>query len=100
MNKRSDMFSITELYKSETVRTIVWRTLCPVFEKQFENLMEKGEVIESNLVKKAKNNKFHIKELFISFGFPLETLEDLKECLNSVKEVQNSPKCKEIVDGE
>lgn len=99
--KKCEKSTLTGLYKSPNVRDIVWRTLCPIFEESFENLMQKGEVIESNLVKKAKNNKFYLKELFIEFGFPLESLEDLKESITSLKVVRDYPSnCKDVVDGD
>ena len=63
MNKRLNRISLTDLYKSQSVRDIVWRCLCPEFEAQFEKLMKRGDAVKSSLVKKANNKKFWIKEL-------------------------------------
>lgn len=77
--------SLSELYKTPRIRELIWQTLSSVFVEQFEKLIKKGEYIESGLVKKAKDNKFYLKELFIVYGFPLDSLEDLKDCLTFLK---------------
>ena len=88
---RLDKVSLTSLYKSPSVREKVWRCLCPEFEREFERLMARGDAIESTLIKKARQKKFYIKELFIEFGFCMETLEDIKNCLNFLEELEKPP---------
>ena len=72
--------------------------LCPEFEHLFEKLIIHGEAVESAVVKKAKQRKFFIKELFIEFGYPLDKLEDLKACVDFLIELEKSPTCGDTVD--
>ena len=95
---RLDRGSLTSLYKTPSVRDKVWRCLCPEFECKFEKLIQQGEVIESRIVERAKQNKFYLKELFIEFGFPMESLEDIKANLEFLKELERPPPCGDFVD--
>ena len=74
--------SLSKLYKTPSIIELVWDCLCPVFDDRFEYLMEKGLNVGSNLVKIAKSKKHWVKRLFIEFGHPLDSLEDLKNCLD------------------
>ena len=74
--------SLSKLYKTPSIIELVWNCLCPVFDDRFEYLMEKGLNVGSNLVKIAKSKKHWVKRLFIEFGHPLDSLEDLKNCLD------------------
>jgi len=47
--------------------------------------MDDGKNLQSLLVKKAKARKILIKELVIEYGYQLETLDDLKLCLDALK---------------
>ena len=90
---RLDRLSLTSLYRTPSVRDKVWRCLCPEFECKFEKLIQQGEVIESRLVDRAKQKKFYLKELFIEFGFSMESLEDIKANLDFLKELERPPPC-------
>lgn len=74
--------SLSKLYKTPSINELVWNCLCPVFDDKFDYLMEKGLNVGSNLIKLAKSKKHWIKRLFIEYGHPLDTLEDLKNCLD------------------
>ena len=85
MNKREDRISLSRLYKSNDFRDKVWDLLCHDFNEIFERLIKEATNVRSLLVKPAKINKFLIKELVIEYGEPLDSLSDLKNCLDILK---------------
>ena len=91
MNKKSDKKTLSDLYKTSSTRDLVWRVLAPEFEQKFAKLIERGELLESSLVGKANSKKFWIKELFIEYGLPLESLEDLKSALVFLNDLESTP---------
>ena len=91
MNKKSDKITLSDLYKTSTTRDLVWRVLASEFEQKFTKLIERGELLESSLVGKAISKKFWIKELFIEYGLPLESLEDLKSALVFLSDLESTP---------
>ena len=91
MNKKTEKICLTCLYKTPSTRDLVWRFLSPEFEQNFDKLSERGEILESSLVGRAISKKFLIKELFIEFGFPLESLEDLKTALEYLDDLEKRP---------
>ena len=91
MNKKSDKITLSDLYKTSTTRDLVWRVLASEFEQKFTKLIERGELLESSLVGKAISKKFWIKELFIEYGLPLESLEDLKSALVFLNDLESTP---------
>ena len=91
MNKKSDKITLSDLYKTSTTRDLVWRVLASEFEQKFTKLIERGELLESSLVGKAISKKFWIKELFIEYGLPLESLEDLKSALVFLSDLESIP---------
>ena len=91
MNNKIQRICLSCLYKTPSTRDLVWRLLAPEFETKFEKVIERGEILESSLVGRAISKKFWLKELFIEYGSPLETLEDLKTALQILKDLENTP---------
>jgi len=85
MDKKSERVSLSKLYKSESIRNTVWDVLSEDFDDSFNRIMDDGKNLQSLLVKKAKARKILIKELVIEYGYQLETLDDLKSCLDALK---------------
>ena len=74
MDKKELKPCLSDLYKNEHIRNIIWDILGEDFEESFGKLMKEGKSIKSLLVKTAKLHKIEIKKIFIEFGFELETL--------------------------
>ena len=91
MNKKCDKITLSDLYKTSSTRDLVWRVLTQEFEQKFTKLIERGELLESSLVGRAISKKFWLKELFVEYGLPLETLEDLKSALLFLSDLENTP---------
>ena len=90
MEKKSKRITLSNLYKSESVRNTVWGVLSEDFEDAFNRLLKEGSNFESKLIKKAIPRKSLIQELVIEYGYQLETLDDLKKCLDKLKIVDKS----------
>ena len=86
MNIKQDIPSLSKLYKSEYVRKTVWTILTEDFEDSFERLMKECKQTGSHLEELAKINKCHLQQLVIEYGYEFETLENLKLCLDTLKE--------------
>ena len=77
--------SLTELYKSEHTRNTVWDVISEDFDDAFERLMKEAKTVRSLIAKPAKLNKEKLRELYIEYGFEMETLEHLKKMLDEIK---------------
>ena len=85
MDKKNSQQSLTNLYKNEVIRDIIRDVLCEEFNESFEKLLKEGRDIKSLLVIPAKKHRDEIKELYIEYGYPLETLEHMKKMLDTLK---------------
>lgn len=90
MARKLERITLSNLYKSESVRNTVWSVLSEDFEDAFNRLLKEGSNFQVKLIKKAIPRKSSIKELFIEYGYKLETLDDLKKCLDTLKMIDKS----------
>lgn len=86
---KDDQLSLNKLYKSETVRQTVYTILSDEFDYVFDSLINEAKNLKSLLYVDAQRNKIDIKEMFIQYGFPMETLSQLKDILKTIKEWNN-----------
>ena len=84
-DKKVERISLTELYKTPSIRNYVYDVLSEEFDAVFERLMKEAKNVRSLLVKQAKLNRENIKEMFIEYGHELETLEHLKKILDALR---------------
>lgn len=85
MDKKNLQPSLNGLYKNEFIRDLIRDVLTEEFNEAFERLLKEAREIKSLLIKPAKLHRNEIKELFIEFGYPMETLEHLKKMLDTLK---------------
>ena len=93
MSKKSDKPSLTELYKTEHTRDSVWEVLSEDFDYSFERLMKEARSVKALIAKPARLHKEKLRELYIEYGFELETLEHLKKMLDEIKVLDNIDEC-------
>ncbi len=85
MDWKKDKISLTKLYKSESIRNTIWDILSEDFDNSFDRLIKEAQNVRSLLVNSAKTKKCLLKELVIEYGYEFETLEHLKNCLDTLK---------------
>lgn len=90
---KKNCVSLTELYKCEHTRDSVRDVLSDDFNDSFERLMKEAKTLRSQLVKPARNYKENLKELYIEYGFEMETLEHLKKMLDEIKALDQFDEC-------
>lgn len=85
--------TLSKLYKTDLVKDLVWAVLSEEYENRFNRLVTEAHNIRSLLANSAKQHKTNIKGLFIEYGYNLETLEDLKKCLDDIKTYDTVDEC-------
>lgn len=78
--------SLTNLYTIH-VRSLVREYLKQIFETKFKNVLYDVRGDESQMVDDAIDRKQLIQDIFIEYGMPLETPEDLKNILATMPDL-------------
>ena len=90
MGSKKEKICLSNLYKDEDVRNMVWTVLAEDFEMAFERLVKEAKSLRSSIGKIAINNKFKVKDMFIEYGYKMTTLNDLKVILDNIPDVEDS----------
>jgi hypothetical protein len=100
LHKKNEKFflkpSLSKLYKNESIRKAIWDILTQDFEESFFRIINEATNLRSLLANSAKQNKCLLKELVIEYGYPLDSLKDLKNCLDSINEIEGIDDCDSI----
>ena len=81
--------SLSALYKNEHIRCVIRDVLREDFEYAFDRLQREAKSLHSLMSRAAMLHKDEIKDMFIEYGYPLETLEDLKKILETLNVWEN-----------
>ena len=75
------VFSLASLYRSKTTRCAIRGLLNDIFENSFNNLIITANKKRSNFISDALENKAVMRKIFMEYGLPLESIDDLKTLL-------------------
>jgi len=82
--------SLNNLYKSESTKQVIINVLTDEFDFAFKNLLIEAKSLKSFLHKEAIKYKSDIKLMFIQYGYPLETLLQLKDVIDAINEIKSN----------
>ena len=79
MDPKTNKPSLKKLYKNEHIRNLIWDILTEDFDDAFERIIKDLKELRSPLVANAKTHRDFIKEMFIEYGYKMETANDMKK---------------------
>ena len=82
--QQQQMITLSNLYKNEQTRYLVWDVLSENFNAIFEKLLNNAKNIKSLLYLSAKRYRESIKFRYIEHGAQLQSLEDIKIILDEL----------------
>ncbi len=77
--------TLSNLYKSIKIQTIVYEVLSQVFKKKFTKILTEAKTFKPYLCEPAELYINEICEYFIEYGYTLKTYDDLELILNELK---------------
>ena len=95
------VFSLASLYRSKTTRCAIRGLLNDIFENQFNNLIISANNKRSNFISDALENKALMRKIFIEYGLPLESNDDMKTLLQLLPQYEHLPdpdQCESLLD--
>jgi hypothetical protein len=99
MEEKSNKLSLTNLYKNNFIRDLIWTILTEEFDEAFEKILRDLHDLSSGLVVKANNNRESIKEMVIEYGYKMETVFDMKKIIDKIS-YSHSPETACSIDSE
>lgn len=85
------VFSLASLYRSKATRCAVRGLLGDLFENNFNTLIISATKKRSNFITEALEHKSLIRKIFIEYGLPIETVDDIKTMLQLLPQYENLP---------